>query len=133
MILLDTHAWVWWVGAPDRLPAAARRRIDDTVTEEGTVAISTISVWEVAMLVRGGRLTLTLDINTWLERNAALRILTFVPVDSVVALRAVHLADFPHRDPADRIIAATALGVGATLVTADRRLHEWGGVPVLWE
>ncbi len=133
VILLDTHAWVWWVGAPDRLPAAARRRIDDTVAEEGTLAISAISVWEVAMLVQRERLTLTLDVSTWLDRNAALQVLRFVPVDNAVALRAVQLSDFPHRDPADRIIAATALGLGATLITADQRLHAWGGVPVLWE
>ncbi|MGH7654956.1 MAG: PIN domain-containing protein, partial [Gemmatimonadaceae bacterium] len=57
----------------------------------------------------------------------------FIPVDNRISLRAVSLNDFVHKDPADRIIAATALGVGASLVTADERLHAYRPLKTIWK
>ena len=56
MILLDTHALVWWVSDPDRVPATARRLIETAVTDSDPIAVSSISLWEVAMLVARQRL-----------------------------------------------------------------------------
>ena len=133
MILLDTHALVWWVADAKRLPAKARRALDAAVKANESVAVSSISLWEVAMLVARKRLTFTIDADTWISSVEALPFLTFVPVDNRIALRSVHLDGFPHGDPADRIIVATALGLGATLVTADRRLRAYKPVGTLWD
>ena len=57
----------------------------------------------------------------------------FVPVDNRIALRSVHLDGFEHRDPADRIIVATALGLKAVLVTADARLRAYAPVATVWD
>jgi PIN domain nuclease of toxin-antitoxin system len=84
------------------------------------------------MLVARGRLELTMDLETWIARSEALPFLEFIPVDNQVALRAVQLEQFPHRDPADRLIVATALGFGATLVTADERLRRYRRLATLW-
>lgn len=85
------------------------------------------------MLVESGRLTLTLDLSEWIGRAEAVPFLEFVPVDNQVALRSVRLPGFPNRDPADRLIVATAIGLGATLVSGDRRMLEYPRVSTLWD
>ena len=133
MIALDTHALVWWVSDPARLGARARKAIEAAINEGDQLAVSSISTWEIAMLVAADRLELTMDVDTWVARVESYPGLTFVPVDNRIALRAVQLDGFPHRDPADRIIVATALGLGATLVTADERIREYRAVRTIWK
>jgi PIN domain nuclease of toxin-antitoxin system len=133
LILLDTHALIWWLSDPERLPAKARRSIDTAVESEDPIAVSSISLWEIAMLVVRGRLVLSIHVDTWITSVEALPFLTFVPVNNRIAVRAVQLSEFPHRDPADRIIVATAIGMGASLVTADERLREYPAVTTVWD
>ena len=133
MIALDTHALVWWVAEPSRIPAKARRAIDAAVKQGQMLAVSSISIWEVAMLAERGRIAFTVDADTWLHNVQALPMLTFHSVDNAVALRAVRLPGFAHRDPADRMIVATAIGLNATLVTADRRLQAYKPITTLWD
>jgi PIN domain nuclease of toxin-antitoxin system len=133
VILLDTHALVWWVAEPSRIPAKARRAIDAAVKGGESIAVSSISLWEIAMLVARKRLTLTIDAETWITSLEALPFLTFVPVDNRIAVRSVQLEGFPHRDPADCLIVATALGLGAVVVTADGRLRRYKPLATLWD
>jgi PIN domain nuclease of toxin-antitoxin system len=84
------------------------------------------------MLSERGRLALTLDVEDWVAYSEALPFLSFVPVSNRIALKSVRLPGFPSSDPADRIIVATALGVGATLVTADRRIHAYTRARTVW-
>ena len=133
MIVLDTHALVWWLADPDKLPRRTRARLDRAVTDGESLRVSSISVWEVAMLVARGRLTLTMDVGAWIAAAESLPQLEFVPVDNAIALRAVTLPEAFGRDPADRLIAATALGLGATLVTGDRRLRGHPPLRTLWQ
>ena len=65
MIVLDTHAWVWWVSDPERLSARAREAVDQAA-KEGELYISSISVWEVALLAERGRLRLAMDVSEWI-------------------------------------------------------------------
>jgi len=132
VILLDTHALVWWVADPERIPKKAQRALDNARRTGEAVAVSSITAWEVAMLVARGRLELTLDAETWIAHVEALPFVQFVAVDNRVALRAVRLEGFHHRDPADRMIVATALELGATLVTADQRLQAYQPLHTLW-
>jgi PIN domain nuclease of toxin-antitoxin system len=131
LILLDTHAWVWWVSAPPKLSAAARRRIDRAVEEDG-VHVSAMSCSEVSLLVRRRRLELTMEVEDWVALSEALPYLHFVPVDHRIALRSNNLPPPFHEDPADRIIVATALSLGATLVTKDTKLRDYPPVATLW-
>lgn len=133
MIVLDTHALVWWVSDPTRIPAKARRAADGARDKGEGIIVSSISIWEVAMLIAAGRLTLTVEAATWIASVEALPFLRFVPVDNRIAAMAVALSGFPHRDPADRMIVATALVLNATLVTADRRMRAYGPVVTLWD
>jgi PIN domain nuclease of toxin-antitoxin system len=124
---------VWWVSEPKRVPAAARRLIDAAMRDTDPIAVSSISVWEIAMLVTRKRLAFSIDAALWLARVEALPFLSFVPVDNRIAVRAVHLEGFAHRDPADRIIVATAIGIGATLVTGDPHLRAYRRVKTVWD
>lgn len=95
--------------------------------------VSSISVWEVSLLVLRGRLKLTIDVADWISRCEALPFLNFVPVDNLIALGANRLANYPHRDPADRMIIATALSMGATVVTKDEKIRGYKPVHSKWE
>jgi PIN domain nuclease of toxin-antitoxin system len=131
VIVLDTHAWVWWVSEPDRLSTRVRSAVE-TEASRGDVIVSSISVWEVAMLVAKKRLVLTLPVVEWVARSEALPYLRFVPVDNALAISSVSLAGFSHPDPADRLILATAQWLDATVVTKDRRMRAWRKVKTLW-
>lgn len=131
MILLDTHAWVWWVGAPEHLSEAALLSIEHARTAGG-VCVSSISVWEAALLVERQRLMLAMPFKEWLERCESLPFLRFVPVDNRIATRSVHLPGDLHKDPADRLIVATALELGFPLVTRDAKLRAYEHVSTIW-
>ncbi len=133
MISLDTHALLWWISSPDRIPDKARRLLDGAVEDKRQVAVSSICLWEIAMLVDRTRLELTIPVNVWIEHVQELPWLTFVPVDNRIAVGSVFLDGFPHRDPADRIIVATSLSLNATLVTADTRLRHYKPLRTIWD
>jgi len=133
VIVLDTHALLWWVSDPDKIPRKSRRLLDKATAEKKPIAVSSISLWEIAMLVERGRLALTMPVAVWISHLEAIPWLSFVPVDNGIAVRSVQLDAFPHRDPADRIIVATALGQNATLITADTRLRAYPPLRSAWD
>lgn len=122
MIVLDTHVLLWMVGNHPEIGPVARRSIEHDWAE-GSVGVSAITFWEVALLCSRGRVELPGSVGAW--RQDLLRAgLQEWPVDGEVALHAAELVDF-HRDPADSFIAATAAARGATLVTADQAILDW--------
>jgi PIN domain nuclease of toxin-antitoxin system len=108
------------------------RRAIEVASQTGQVYVSSISVWEVALLVKRGRLELTMGIDDWLRHCEALPELYFVPVNNNIALRSVQIPEFASADPADRIIMATALALGTPLVTRDRRIQDFNQVTTIW-
>jgi PIN domain nuclease of toxin-antitoxin system len=131
LIVLDTHVWIWWASGASELSAGARSEIA-RATERSEVHISAISSWEVALLVRKGRLELSMPVSDWVARSEALPFVRFVPLDNRLACLSNQLAGEFHDDPADRIIAATALTLGAVLVTKDARLRNYDSLRTLW-
>jgi PIN domain nuclease of toxin-antitoxin system len=131
VILLDTHVWVWWVTQATELPRRIGRLIEERIETE-SVCVSSISVWEVALLVQRERLKLTMAVTEWVHRSEALPFIRFVPVDNGIALRSVLLAPPLHSDPADRIIIATAIHLGAILITKDDKLRAYPHVETHW-
>lgn len=130
MILLDTHAWIWHLAAPEELSKAARTAVENAPGHR-QLLISAISIWELFMLVKKGRLELTLppaSFVTATNRDPRFRV---IPVDERIARRSVELPDI-HADPADRMILATAAELGARVVSKDGRFAEYGLVPVVW-
>lgn len=131
MILLDTHVWVWWISKPEELSARASEAIDQAL-EEREIYVSSISVLEVALLVDKGRLDFTLDASDWILKSEGLPYLNFVPVDNAIALKSVHLPGPLHRDPLDRIIIATAMTLGALLISKDYKILNYPHARSLW-
>ena len=128
MIVLDTHIWVGYIDDPASLPKPARDAIRGG---REPVGISSISVWEVLILEQRGRLALGIPARLWIEKCERLALFQFVPVDTTIARMAVELPGPLHQDPADRIIIATALSLGATLVTRDRKIIDYPHVKTL--
>jgi PIN domain nuclease of toxin-antitoxin system len=131
MIVLDTHVWIWWVSSPVFLSETAKGIIDEAVTKKNII-ISAISTWEVAMLVSRGRLKLTMSAGDWVAASEALPFLNFQPVSNSIALKSVDLPGDLHNDPADRIIIATAISMGAILVTKDEKIRNYRHVKTAW-
>jgi len=124
MIVLDTHVWVWWLSGIEPISRRASRLIADAVAQKG-IYVSSISVWEVAHLVARGRLKLTVAVADWLAKSESLPFVNFIPVDNTIALKSVQLPEPLHRDPADRIIIATAITLGFPLATKDGRIANY--------
>ena len=131
MIVFDTHVLVWWIGQPNRLTLRAKRSIQQT-TEKKEILVSSISIWEIYLLVKRGRLQLNMDVDSWIGKVEGISLLRFIPVDNRIASKSVTLPDPLHSDPADRMIIATALTAGATLITADKRILKYPLVQSLW-
>lgn len=131
MIILDTHALVWWVSDATKLSARARRAIHDAL-RHGPVAASAISLFEIATAIRRGRLVLGVPREQWLADLRLLPELRIEPVGAEIAQLAGSFEDAMPGDPADRIIAATAVALGLKLVTADERLRHMPQLRAVW-
>ena len=123
-VVLDTNALVWSVENAAALGKRAAVAIDEAVAE-GDAYVSAISFWELALKINQGRFRLSMAIGDW--RADVLRLgMREVPVDGVIGIAANDLHGL-HKDPVDRLIVATALGLGALLVTSDSKLLSWKG------
>jgi PIN domain nuclease of toxin-antitoxin system len=132
VIVLDTHVLLWWVsGDTARLSAIAAQAIEQELAG-GRIVISSFSVWELAMLVERGRIALSMDVETWLSVVGRIEAVRFVPVDNEISFRSVTLPGVFHKDPADRIIVATARKLAAPLITADEKILAYPHVRTLW-
>jgi PIN domain nuclease of toxin-antitoxin system len=122
VILLDTHVLIWAMQSDRRLGKVARDQIDIAMRGEG-VAVSAISFWETAMLVQRKRVDVGGDARDF--RRDVLKLgVTETPVTGDIAIMAGGLQGL-HGDPADRLLIATTLSGGMTLVTADAELLRW--------
>jgi len=117
-LLLDTHIWLWSTLEPQRIARRVERALTDSANE---LWLSPVSVGELVVLLRKGRLQLPRDISAWVATTMVDLELTEAPLTIEVAL-AVSSFDFPHGDPADHFLAATAKVFDLTLITADDHL-----------
>ena len=119
--LLDTHVLIWWLNDRTRL-SPAQREVVGSVGPEAPLLVSDISLWEVATLHGLGRIRLALPLREWLDKAVAPPLVRRHGISPAVAAEVAALPDSFHRDPADRILVATARVLGATLLTQDRRI-----------
>lgn len=129
MIVLDTHALLWWALDPAQLSPTATNTMAQAETRGGYA--SSISIWELAVKVQSGKLKMGVPIDELarlIERNTAIEL---VAVDLSLWLSSLALP-WEHRDPADRIIVATALSRGLPLLTKDELIRGANLVPTIW-
>lgn len=127
VIVLDTHAWLWSSFDSSQLSSAARAAIADTEM----IGISAISLWEVALLEARGRIEFPCPLLTWFADAFSVPHIQLLPLTPEIAVATTKL-DLPHNDPADRIVAATALVHGYPLVTADGKIRTSTMIETVW-
>jgi len=131
VILLDTHIWIWWISNMEKLPQKALTAINKAKVENAIV-ISSISTWEIALLVEKGRLELSIAVRDWIRKTEGLPFVRFAAVDNTICLRSVSLPGEFYADPADRIIVATAMTLGIPLITRDEKILGYPHVNTIW-
>jgi PIN domain nuclease of toxin-antitoxin system len=129
MIVLDTHALLWWALDPDKLSPLATETCERMERVGGFA--SAISIWELAIKIRSGKLKIGLPLPELVRRLDRGGVVELVPVDTSLWLQTAAL-NWDHRDPADRVIVATALARGVPVLTKDAALHAFPGVQTLW-
>lgn len=132
MVVLDTHALIWWVNGDQQLSTPAAARIERELSTEAGLLVSAISAWEVAMLINKGRLALAMDIQDWIAEIALIPAVQFVPIGPNLAVKSTLLPGSFHSDPADRMIVALAREQSVPLITADKKIQAYGHVKTLW-
>ncbi len=130
-VLLDTHILIWWRLDSRRLTRSQVRRLQYLENRQEPVAISAITLWEIAMLSARGRIEIADPLEVWLEEIEGHPLIEVLPLTARIAAESVHLGPDFHNDPADQMIVATARLHGLPLMTADERIHRWGKVPIL--
>lgn len=124
-VILDTHVWIWWVNQDDKLSNLLHERIANS----RRVAISAVSVYELIQALKRGRLSLSIEVNTWLYMATIEANIDIIPVDYRIAQIAANLPLF-HGDPLDRCIIATSLAHIKPLISLDGKFT---GYPELAE
>ena len=128
MIVLDSHAFVWWVSESPILGRTARREI----AASKRVGVSAITCFEIATAVKRGRIELDRPIEDWFGAAFELRRVELIPLTPEIAVAAAALGVDSPGDPADRIIVASAVLLAAPLVTRDKRIAASGAVTTIW-
>jgi PIN domain nuclease of toxin-antitoxin system len=124
-LLLDTHIWVWYVaGDTKRFSRRIEPRIEAAVLRDD-LAVSAISVWEIAQLEAARRIDLEMDVRTWVSRALAFPGVRLKGLMPSIAIESTRLPGDLHRDPADRILIATARLSASALVTSDERILKY--------
>jgi PIN domain nuclease of toxin-antitoxin system len=129
MILLDTHALIWLAREPSKLSLAATEAIRSSA-QSGGLAISAMTIWELAWLATHSRLNLKEPVDTFVEEltsRTAIR-----PITPRIAILANQLPATYPGDPADRLIGATALAEGIALITKDRTIRNHKQIKTIW-
>lgn len=131
MIVVDTNALIWWISESGKLSRKAKKAIEEAERKK-LIYISSVSVLEIYTLVKKGKLKLNTLPDDWLEKLENLSYIHFVPMDNRIAVGSISLHDFENKDPADRIIIATALNMGAKLITSDKKILRYSRIQSIW-
>lgn len=127
--LLDTHAWLWRLTDNDRLPKKVRTVVFGSPPPYG---VSLISVWELAVKLRKGKLTLQMPLREWIDQAMGTGDFRMLDLDREVLISSQELPGEFHPDPADRMLVATARSKGMTLVTGDELIRKYSHVNQIW-
>ncbi|MCW9680019.1 type II toxin-antitoxin system VapC family toxin [Dolichospermum planctonicum UHCC 0167] len=128
MIILDTHAWIWWITESKNLSVQAT----EAINKADIIGIAAISCWELAMLVAKNRIGLSMDVQIWINlalQHPKIQLLALTPEIAVLSTR---LPGNFHGDPADRLIVASSLVHKAQLISKDDKIKQWGYLQVIW-
>ena len=129
--LLDTHAWIWALDAPEKLPTPIRALLLEP--DHLPFGLAAISPWEVAKKESKGRLHLSMPVRQWVECATQAPFIELLPLAVDIALESARLPSPFHKDPADQMIVATARVYNLVLISADQRLRAYPHVQTKWQ
>jgi len=124
-LLLDTHVALWLDSGDERLRESTHSRIDDCWRTGGVIFMSAVTAWEIALLVDTGRIDLDCPVEAWVDRFVGRPGVEAAPLGHRAACRSYGLRHLEHRDPADRLLIATAIELDCPLVTYDERIRRF--------
>lgn len=128
MIILDTHAWIWWTSESPNLSEKAA----DAIRNASQIGIPAICCWELAMLEAKKRIGLNIDAQVWIDLALQKEKVQLIPLSPEIAVLSTRLPEEFHGDPADRIIVASSLVNKAPLVSKDTRISSCNFVRTIW-
>tara|TARA_B110000305_G_C19338280_1_gene587727 strand:- start:502 stop:894 length:393 start_codon:yes stop_codon:yes gene_type:complete len=127
--LLDTHTWIWWNASSSKLS----KKVKGLLENEESFYLSDISVWEFCKLVEMGRYKISTGALTWVNKALESQKISLVRVSPEISFQSTTLPLPFHSDPADRMIVATAMVIGATLLTKDTKILKYSSIKALWK
>ncbi|MGM0453648.1 MAG: type II toxin-antitoxin system VapC family toxin [Thermodesulfobacteriota bacterium] len=128
--MLDTHAWWWCLTEPENLSEKAIETIKQTKTDQR--AIASISIWELAMMAAKKRIELKVSISKWFSKAIHESGISVIELSPEIAVESCRLPGDFHKDPADRIIVATARVHNFLLLTKDQKILDYPHVKAFW-
>jgi len=128
MILLDTCTLLWVMANDGKLSKRAKEMIEN---DHGPLYLSSISAFEIGILTKKKRVMLELPFSEWIKNSIEFLAIREIPITTSIATLAADLDDI-HRDPADRLIIATAIENNLTILTPDANIHRYKDVKVIW-
>jgi len=130
-VVLDTCAWLWLCSEPEKLSKAAVEVVQRE-RRYGGLVVSVFSAWEIAKLVQKGKLRFSIPCREWIDTASRLDGVTMHPLTPEICVESTELPGVLAGDPADQIIVATARALGASVVTADRKILDYAHVATIW-
>jgi len=126
LLILDTHIWIWLLNGEDRLKKTGLLPKILQAAKRSDIAISAISLWETAMLIQKGRVTVSGNTLDWFHQAQTAPGISVIPLTSEIAVDSTTLPGKFHGDPADRIIVSTTRLNDATLISLDDNIRQYG-------
>jgi len=128
VIVLDTHAWIWWCDDKGKLSTT----VLDAIATTESIGVPAICCWELAMLASKERIRLSMDVEVWMKLALQRPKTKLLPLTPEIAVLSTRLPGIFHGDPADRLIVASTLSHNAVLVTKDQKIIAADCVEVCW-
>ncbi len=130
LTICDTHVLIFWQDDPERLSSTAKQTLEHSLAKK-SLACSDITFWEIAMLFKAGRLRNDVSIEQYMNDivlTMSLTVLAVTPEIAALSQRDI----FQHKDPADRLIASTAIANKSPLISADSKLQNIDALEIIW-
>jgi PIN domain nuclease of toxin-antitoxin system len=131
LLLVDTHVLYRWRVEPEKLTRPQLRALRNAERRSAIVSVSSITLWELALLAERGRIERKIPLDAWLAELVSQPLIEVLPITPEIAATGAQLGSKFHNDPGDRIIVATARCHRLKLLTSDERIRDWGGVSVI--
>ena len=122
-LTLDTHVLLWYTEGTRLTPSQVN--VIEKAREKNCLYISTISIWEIAMLASKNKIALAISLNEWVDQVLATPGLNLIDLSIPILIQSCELLHYPHKDPADRLIISSSRYINAHLITFDQKIIDY--------